>query len=391
MAMLLLASACFSGAEAALFTLAANNLGQNNSIARRLLAQPASALTLILLVNLLINLAFFASSAAWSLQFSPQSAALVAMCSILALVVFGEVLPKVLAHRHPMAAGRVMLLPVALLDVFLGRAARLFSRRFLRTPKPHSLGATEIDDLIEEQGQHLLSGNEQSLLRHILEMGTLRAGAVRKPLSEVLRFEQNLPLAKARQTLREHGESFAAVENRHGEVCGILDLVKNPKGQWVGEVMQLVPILPEVAPLANGITLLRQSQTPFILLVDEYGSEAGIIERGRWADTLLDRPEPRDATDRPAVRKLSANRYQLDANLPLHVFVERFGEVGEVDAKVDTIAGLISERLARVPDCGDQLEIICQSMRLKFEIIECLDARPLSVQLTQLPLTKEDQ
>jgi len=52
---------------------------------------------------------------------------------------------------------------------------------------------------------------------------------------------------------------------------------------------------------------------------------------------------------------------------------------------------LISERLARVPDCGDQLEIICQSMRLKFEIIECLDARPLSVQLTQLPLTKEDQ
>jgi CBS domain containing-hemolysin-like protein len=382
MAALLCVSATFSGAEASLFTIAANYPGQGSSSARKLLRNPASALTLILLANLLVNLAFFAASAAWSQQVSGQTAALVAAGSVLALVVFGEVLPKVLAHRHPLTASKILLLPVRLLDVLFGWLLRDLSRKFFRAPNPHSLGAAEIDSLLAEQGQIILGGDERSLLRHLLEMGFLRAGAVRKPAAEVLRVDADLPLVKARQTLREHGVAWAAVEDRSGEIRGILDLGLLPVGEYVRDAMSPVPILPEVAPLASGITLLRRSGTPFLLLVDEYGSEAGIIERGRWADTLLDRTDPTTEQGRPSVRQVSENRFLLDANIPLHVFSERFIDPGAVDPKLDTLAGLLSERLGRIPELGDQLDLDGGQGRYHPVVCACQDSHPLEIQLT---------
>ncbi len=384
---LLLVSGAFSGAEAALFTLSGRPRGNAPWMARALLKDPAGSLSVILLGNLLVNLAYYASTAAWASQQEAGAAAAVTAGAVLLLVVAGEILPKVLSHRSPGPAARLLLPPVWALHALLGLPARWLGTRLFRQVRHAApVPAEELDSLLAEEGDQLLPEAERGLLRQILELDILRAGAVRRPLSETPRLKAGQALGAAVQALREQRAAWAAVEEDDGEIRGLLDLTRLPAGRLVRDAMVPVPLLPEVAPLARGLSLLRESGLPFVLLVDEYGSAAGVLERGRCADTLLDRvPEELD-TGRSSIQQLSPNRYEVDGSLPLHVFRERFGDPGVVDPKLDTLAGLMAERLGRLPEPGDRLRLDPEGgCQLELELLRVEGPRVAEVRVTVRP------
>ncbi|RMH02764.1 MAG: DUF21 domain-containing protein [Planctomycetota bacterium] len=384
-ALLLLAgSAVFSGSEAALFTLAGRTASPVPRMARDLLRDPAGALTAILLGNLLVNLAFFAAAAAWGAGLGRSGQAAAAAGAVLAVVVAGEILPKLLAHRAPHRAA-VVLLPLPwLLHRLTARPARALGRMlFPPAPAEAPVSPGALDRLLAEEGDRLLPSDERSLVRQLLELDLLRAGAVRRPLAATVQVRAGERLADAVRRLREQRRPWAAVVEEDGEIHGVLDLGRMPTGRTVREAMAPVPILPEGAPLARGAGLLRERGVPFLLLVDEYGQAAGILERGAWADTLLDRvPEP-DEAGRPAIRRISGNRFEIRGDLPLHVFREHFGDPGPVDPRLETVAGLLAERLGRIPAAGDRLRLEpAGGEPLELRVVEVDGARTLRVQVT---------
>jgi len=357
-AALLLGSATFSGAEAALFTLAGQRTRAAHlpRAARSLMQDRAGVLTTILLANLILNLAFFASVHASSASLDDGPRAALNLAALAVILLFGEILPKVVAHRRPIGAGRLLLPPVQLLHFFIGPAMRVIARRF--GPPPSSdqpLSPEAAEALLRGEEVPGLGEDERALVRHVLELGKLRAGALRVPLARVPRIPSSEPLGLARRRLERDGALYAAVVNANGEVIGALDLTRTLHGACVSDSMLRVPVLPEVAPVANGLGMLRDSGAPFLLLVDEYGEGSGIIPRGRWADTLLDRM-PRGGSG-AAIRELGGGRFMLDATLPLHDFEDRFGDPGARDVRVDTIGGLFADRLGRVVAAGDHLRI----------------------------------
>ena len=146
--------------------------------------------------------------------------------------------------------------------------------------------------------------------------------------------------------------------------------------------MQSVPILPELAPVAAGVPLLRARGAPFVLLVDEYGHGTGIIERGRWADTLLDRlPQSQDKGLGPAILEIDAGRYVIDTNLPLHDFRDRFGDPGEADPRTETLLGFAEERLGRVLTAGDAFGFVGPGGRYDLKVLRCEAGRPVRFEL----------
>jgi putative hemolysin len=384
---LLLVSAVFSGAEAALFTLSGRQRQNAPLLAQALLQDPTGSLTVILLGNLLVNLAYFASAASLGEGLRPSRAAAISAGAVMLLVLCGEIVPKVVAHRFPRRAAKVLLPPVWLLHLVLGAPARgLGKLLFRKAPPVTPLEAEELDVVLAEEGEGLLPEHERGLVRQILELDILRAGAVRRPLADTPRLPAALSLDAGVQQLREQRAAWALVEEEDGEVRGLLDLTRLPRGRTVREAMAPVPVLPEVAPLARGVTLMREQGHPLVLLVDEYGAAAGVLERGRWADTLLDRVPTETETGRSAIRPVSANRFLVDGSLPLHVFRERFGDPGQVDPKLDTLAGLLAERLGRLPEPGDRLDLdLAEGGRVELELLEREGARVAEVELTLRP------
>lgn len=355
---LLIGSATLSGSEAALFTLAGQGAGaaQLPRSARALLPVRNAVLTTILFGNLVFNLAFFAAVHVGSEHLADGPRAAVHAVALAAILLFGELVPKIIAHRRPFAAARLLLPPVQLLHFVIGPATRFVAQRISPPPRAEEpLGPEEAEALLRGEAVPGLDGDERALVRHVLELGKLRAGALRVPLARVARVLADEPLGLARRRLERDGAVHAVVADGRGEVIGALDLTRGPRGARVADAMVRVPVLPEVAPAANGLGMLRDSGAPFLLLVDEYGEGSGVIPRGRWADTLLDRL-PRGGAG-AAIRELGPGRFLLDATLPLHDFEDRFGDPGERDVRVDTIGGLLVDRLGRVPVAGDHLRL----------------------------------
>ncbi|HEX9792917.1 MAG TPA: CNNM domain-containing protein [Planctomycetota bacterium] len=392
MAALIAASAVFSGAEAALFTLGSRPREIIPALARKLLADPIGALTAILLGNLVVNLAYFALAASWARSLAAAGGASsrieigVGIAAVGVIVVFGEIMPKVVAHRRPRRSARWLLPPVWLLHAALGPLASRIGRLAVARPAaPPELDSRTADELLANEAAGLLADDERDLLRHLLEFGTLRAGALRRPLGETVRVLGTAPLGEARRQMAAAGVAWAAVVDADGEVRGCLDLTRLPDGATAGEAMRAVPVLPELAPVAQGIPLLRRTGAPFVLLVDEYGNSAGILERGRWADTLLNRLPEQSAGRLPAVLPLGGGRFQLDAALPLHDFRDRFGDPGAADVRVDTVGGLVQERLGRVPKVGDRVHVGGFYDGFDLVVTRVDGARVHELELRQLP------
>lgn len=383
MGLLLLASGTFSGAEAALFTLSAQGLKRVPKWARPLLEQSVSALTVILFGNLLLNLSYFALATAWASRLAPTEGALVEVCAILVIVLFGEILPKVLAHRYPDVLGSVLLPPIVLLHTVFQRPAAWLGNHWARPSLAAApLASVEVHGILERTGEGMLDAEERGLVQQVLELGSLRAGAVRRPLHKVAQVAASMPLRVAVAQLRERRAAWAAVLNDRQEVCGIFDLARAPRGRTVADVMQPVPILPELAPVASGVPLLRARGAPFLLLVDEYGHGTGIIERGRWADTLLDRlPEAPLHGFGPAVLDLGNGKFLVAANLPLHDFRDRFGDPGEVDPLTETLLGFAEEKFGRVLGPSDAMGFVGPGGRYDLKVVRCEDGRPARFEL----------
>ena len=378
MGLLLLASGTFSGAEAALFTLSSQGLQRVPKRARPLLDQSVSALTVILFGNLLLNLSYFALATAWARRLGPAEGAIVEVTAIFAIVLFGEILPRVLAHRHPDVLGSILLPPIVLLHTVFQRPAAWLGNHWARPAHAaEPLASAEVHGILERTGAGVLDAEERGLVQQVLELGSLRAGAVRRPLHKVVQVPASLPLREAVAQLRERRAAWAAVLNAEQEVCGILDLARAPRGRTVADAMQPVPILPELAPVASGVPLLRARSAPFLLLVDEYGHGTGIIERGRWADTLLDRlPQAPLHNFGPAVLDLGNGKYLVAANLPLHDFRDRFGDPGEVDPLTETLLGFAEERFGRVLGASDAIGFVGPGGRYDLKVVRCEDGRP---------------
>jgi len=391
---LLMVSGFFSGAEAALFTLVAQRGGggQQSSFVRPLFGDHVGALATILCVNLVVNLAFFAMVHRLGADLALAQAALLTTGSVLLLVVFGEILPKVLAHRKASTLAPWMLPLVRIFHVVLAPMLRPLARRLEGNPhreRPMASGQTVT--LLSSEGELGISQGEQTLLAQLLELGALRAGALRRPLSEVLRFPRGLRLDSALAEMSRAGVVAAAVVDREGMVRGVLDRSRQPRGQFVADAMLDLPVLPEVAPVANGVRLLIETGRPFVLLVDEYGEDAGIIERGRWADTLLDRLPGEAGGERQLVVQLDENIWEVDASLPLHDAIDQFGDFGPYDVRVDTLGGFVLERLGRMAKVGDRLFLEHAERPCVVEVLSCASTRPLRLRLEYSPLVMGDQ
>jgi CBS domain containing-hemolysin-like protein len=299
-------------------------------------------------------------------------------------VLFGEVAPKVLAHRYPDFFSRLSLPVVQLCWWLFAPIIKLFPNHKQDEPvSPTPLQSADAADILEGC-EEVLDTQEETFLSRFLELGELRAGAMRRSMQDYLLLDRHLPLSLALRRMARARVPWAAVVDDHRQVIGVLDRTRLPQGRVVSDAMSTVPILPEVAPVAAGLKLLRDNGVPFILLVDEYGDSAGVIERGRWADTLLNRMPIAHTGLGKQVEEIADNRFLVDAAIALHEFADHFGEVQDGDVRVDTLAGYIQEKLGRIPAEGDEVPMATSTQKLMLKIASASETRILSIHLEVL-------
>ncbi|MGD8450586.1 MAG: hemolysin family protein [Phycisphaerae bacterium] len=382
---LLVCSGAFSGSETVLFSLSRTQLeqaaGSANPFRRsaaRLMRRPRDTLLVILLANTAVNVALFAVSYVFFGQLaassSPWVTPVAGLVSVLVVVVFGEVVPKVLAVRFaeraaPLAAALVG--PVGYVARPLGRIIDLliaepFRRVVLgrptRGPTPrHDVSVEELKALLQmSRRRGEIDRVEDRFLREIVDLGSLRVRDLMVPRVEVEAYDIDEPAEGLRALMRETRlKKVPVYEGSMDNVVGLVyaKMLFLEADRPLREVVMPVRFVPDLATCEHLLQHFRETRTQLAIAVDEFGGMAGLVTLEDVLEAIVgDISDPEEALGEPETHQLSESEYEISGQLDVRYWTQTFGLPRQTE-RVATVGGLVTARLGRPAQIGDVVEL----------------------------------
>jgi len=402
MLVLMALSAFLSGSETALFFLSHDEIRTfrvgrpRERAAAALLADPDRALTGILFWNLVVNLLYFAVAIVVSERLLAadlrSAAAVLGFAALIALLLFGEVVPKVAAALFRRGIAPLVALPIIALVRLLDPALPFFRgltqiarRAFLphihQEPylSPQDLeNAVNVSDLSAE-----MIRQEKQILHNILDLSDITAEEVMRPRGtyptcrapvRILDLAARMPAGDYVAVVREGTEDV--------ESAIALGSISRISADHLAEGAEDVVHVPWCAKLGSVLTLMREQVASVASVVNEYGETIGMLTYDDILNTVLI-PEPDRAArllSRPPVLEVAPGCYHAEGITSLRHLSGRLGI--EYDADADglvTLAGLLQEKLEHLPAVGDE----CQWHGFRIRVIEVSKRGRLRAMLTR--------
>jgi CBS domain containing-hemolysin-like protein len=291
-------------------------------------------------------------------------------------MVFGELVAQNLAISRPLqtarqVAGAVNAFSVAFrwLIAALNGTANWIVRRLGIEPAVDLRSARspqELGSLVRSSAQHgTLDEGTATLLDRSLRFGERTAEELMTPRVRVQALRADAPVLALVDTARHTGFSrFPVYGSDLDDVRGVVHVKQAfavPASQrattQVGTLARPVPTVPSSLDGDALLDRLRGQGLQVAIVVDEYGGTAGIVTLEDLVEEIVG--DVRDEHDRLEVSRVQP----LDDQSWLISGLLRADEVADAvgfvmpEGDYETVAGLVLERLGRIPAVGDEIEL----------------------------------
>ncbi|MPZ80858.1 MAG: DUF21 domain-containing protein [Actinophytocola sp.] len=294
--------------------------------------------------------------------------------------------PRTLGRQHPYAVGLIAAGPVRALGTVLGPLSRFLivvgnaitpGQGFREGPFSSEVELRELVDMAQESG--VVDADEREMIHSVFELRGTIAREVMVPRTEMVWIEQTKSVRQALAlSLRTGYTRLPVIGESVDEIVGVVnlkDLVKasmeappNGRGdlaRTVGELMGEATFVPDTKRLDDLLREMQVSRNHLAIAVDEYGGTAGLLTIEDILEEIVGEiTDESDTDDRPPIDHLEDGAIRVSSRLPVEDLGELFG-VELDDHDVETVGGLLAQRLGRVPLPGTEAEIA--GLRLRAE------------------------
>jgi len=310
--------------------------------------------------------------------FSIGLATIVAFSIITTLhVVIGELSPKSLAIARTEPTAMILtplmrafyLATKPVVDLFNGMG-NLLLKPFGVPPaseagsQPHS--EDELRTLLRESSEKgLIQVEEQRVTEAALLYGDRRAREVMKPRPEVVHLTTDQDLAEAGRLVVETGHTRFPLCGPDGGLDSAIGVVNakdllqayvEGRDTALRDVSRPVMQVSEAALIDELLRDMRQRRTHIAVVVDEHGTATGLVTIEDVLEEIVGEIEDEfDADHDPLVRR-EDGVWMVDGQADLRTLAEELGLVID-DHHEATISGHLLEKLGRIPEVGETLEI----------------------------------
>ena len=338
----------------------------------RLLAQPNAFLSTILIVNSVAVIVASSMATVLALRFSTSFGELIANVVIsLVVLIFCEITPKTAAVQNPLRWARA-LLPLVKgtawllhpIVVVLGKVTNLLVRMLGGQVKRGPFVTEEELRLLvtvgEEEG--VLEEEETEMIHSIFEFADTTVREVMVPRIDMVTLESDATVNEAIDLAMQGGFSRIPVyEESIDNIIGVLytkDMLKQLRdGHESMPIRTLVRpayFVPETKKLDDLLREIRQRRTHMVIVIDEYGSVAGLVTIEDLVEEIVG--DIRDEYDREEnlYEKINQYEYIVDAKMS----IDEFNELMETELKnedYDTLGGFLYAQLDKIPVPGDTI------------------------------------
>jgi CBS domain containing-hemolysin-like protein len=286
--------------------------------------------------------------------------------------------PRTIGRQHPYGVGLAVAGPVRVLGRILGPLSRLLirvgnaitpGRGFPEGPFSSEVELRELVDMAGQSG--VVEAGEAEMIHSVFELGDTVAREVMVPRTEIIWIEQEKSVRQAvALCLRSGFSRIPVIGESVDDIVGVVhikDLVaaEQPTGGTVGEVMRPATFVPDSKLLTGLLKEMQVSHNHMAVVVDEYGGTAGLLTIEDILEEIVGEITDESDTDqRPPIEHLGDGTVRVISRLPVIDLAELF-EVELADTDVETVGGLLAQRLGRVPVPGAEAEVA--GLRLRAE------------------------
>ncbi|GAB3550976.1 CBS domain containing-hemolysin-like protein [Actinopolyspora lacussalsi] len=293
--------------------------------------------------------------------------------------------PRTIGRQHPYGVGLVVAGPVAVLARLLNPLTRLLifvgnaitpGRGFREGPFSSEVELRELVDLAGERG--VVAAGEREMIHSVFELGDTTAREVMVPRTEMIWIERvKTPRQALALALRSGFSRIPVIGDSVDDIVGIVTLkelarMTTERGESsdsesvrVSELMREASFVPDSKRLDELLKEMQLSRSHMAIAVDEYGGTAGLLTIEDIIEEIVG--EITDESDREEHRPvewLDEELVRVSSRLPVADLASLF-EVELDDSEVETVGGLLAQRLGRVPLPGAEAEI--SGLRLRAE------------------------
>ena len=377
---LIIMSAMASGSEVAFFSLTHNDIdkleSRSDAGARRvleLLENSDRLLATILVTNNLVNICLvilatqfidmiFIFSGIYDFLFKTVVVTFL-------LLLFGEIMPKVLSQTNPMRMSLFLSMPMKVARWVVYPFATILMRTSSHVSRIASKSAEisieELADAVDltETG----SEEEQKMLSGIISFGQTEVVEIMHSRVDITGLEFSAGYDEVRRVIVETGYSRIPVYGDDlDDVRGVLyvkDLLphigKADDFEWQ-QLLRKPYFIPEHMMIDDLLKAFQKKKTHIAIVVDEYGATQGLVSLEDILEEVVGEiTDESDEDEDKLYEKIGERTYIFDAKIHIGEFVRAIGydeyAFQDVEGHAETLAGLMMELKRDLPRRGDEL------------------------------------
>ncbi|MFC1684825.1 HlyC/CorC family transporter [Pseudomonadota bacterium] len=238
-----------------------------------------------------------------------------------------------------------------------------------------------VQTLQDAKKRALMDSEALTMMEGVLQVAELRVRDIMIPRAQMVVVGRNDPLEKALGVAVESAHSrFPVTGDDRSEVIGILlakDLLnycgeEGARRFNIRDVLRAAVFVPESKRLNVLLREFRASRNHMAIVVDEYGTAAGLVTIEDVLEQIVGEIEDEyDFDEGASILKRSEFEFTAKAHTSIDDFNEYF-ESSYEDDDLDTIGGLVTQALGHLPKRGEKVTID----RFQFQILRA-DSRKI--------------
>ncbi len=293
-------------------------------------------------------------------------------------MVFGEQAPKIWAIQRPEATALFAALPLWLFAAALKPLIWVINEASNSLLRFMGLAPDDLHDSIQDvselrsviataaQSGHI-SSRQSQLAQNVFGIMNMEARHILVPRPDVQvlslhnTFDENIAIIRESQHSR-----YPLCENDLDSVLGVVhtrDLVQLFTGaetltRDLTTLAREVEFVPETQPLSRLIVTMQNTRNHVVVVVDEHGSSVGLAFLEDALEEIVGPLADEFDEEEQSFSRLDDGSIRMAGNVALPKAVELLGLADiSPDAEPETIAGLVTAQLGRLPHVGDHTRI----------------------------------
>ena len=409
--LLLVLSGFASGSEIAFFSLSPTDLNEldpdksNTDRDIQMLREDSErTLATILITNNFVNVTIimlcnyvFAHLVDFGRAYWLQFVCITVLLTFL-LLLFGEIMPKIMARQNPLRFCRRMASYVLMMRRLFWPMESLLihsgvlAEKVMQQKNNHILSVDDLEQALELTDKEDIK-EEKSMLQGIIRFGDETVKEIMTSRQDVVDLDIKSTFEEVLQCVVENNYSRIPVyQDNSDNIRGVLyikDLLPHLNKQKTFRWQSLIRppyFVPEMKKIDDLLREFQENKVHIAIVVDEFGGTSGIVTLEDILEEIVGEINDEYDEEEKAYTRLSRNTYIFEGKTLLSDFVKILelndDELDEVAGEADTLAGLLLEIKGDFPKVHETLSY----GRFKFEVLQIEERRIAKVKVTISPL-----